>query len=72
MPDTIQIEVPADAPDRDISRVEREAQVATRRAQIKRQYPGLRDQHGRDKALEILQERHGESVRTIRRVLYGG
>jgi hypothetical protein len=72
MPDTITIEIPADAPDRDVGRVRREARVARRRAKIQRLYPELRDEHGRRQAFERLRDRFGESVRTIRRIIYGG
>jgi len=71
MPDTITIEVPANAPDRDLDRVEREAAVARRRAKIREDYPDLRDEHGREGAFKVLQERYGESRRTLKRIIYG-
>ena len=71
MSDTIRIEVPADAPERDLRRVRQEAQVARRNARIRSEYPDLRDKHGRDSAFEKLAEQHDCSCRTVRRVVYG-
>jgi len=72
MPETLTFHVPADAPKRDLRRVEQEAEVARRNAQIRRRYPGLRDQHGRDAAMEALADRHDVSPRTVWRVVYDG
>lgn len=71
MPDTITIEVPSDAPDRDLRRVRQEAEVATKRAKMRRAYPDLRDEYGRDEAMRRLASRHCCSPRTVERAIYG-
>jgi transcriptional regulator GlxA family with amidase domain len=63
--------MPADAPERDLRRVRQNAEVAERNAQIRRDYPELRDEHGREKAMRQLAERHHCSPRTVERAVYG-
>jgi len=70
--ETITIEVPADAPERDLNRVKREAEVARTRAQIVREYRDLLSRHDYREAFEILAERHDESVRSVRMAVWGG
>ena len=71
MPDTLTFEVPADAPERDLRRVRQEVEVASRRAKIRRQYSDLLDDYSHQEAFKVLAERHEESVRTVRRVVWG-
>jgi transcriptional regulator GlxA family with amidase domain len=70
MPEILTFHAPADAPERDLRRLEQDAEVARRNAQIDRRYPNLRDQYGRDAAMEALADRHDVSPRTVRRVVY--
>jgi hypothetical protein len=72
MPDTITITVPADAPERDLRRVRQEAKVAARNAAIARAYDKLLDDYSYREAMRRLAEQHDTSVRTIRRVVWGG
>jgi len=69
MPTTITIEVPADAPDRDLERVEREAAVARRNAEIRRRYEQM--QGDRMTCYKRLAEDYHISERQVQRVLYG-
>jgi len=69
MPDTIVIEVPADAPDRDLDRVEREAAVARRNAEIRRRYEQM--QGDRMTRYERLADEYHISERQVQRVVYG-
>jgi hypothetical protein len=71
MAETVTFEVPADAPDRDLERVEREASVARRNAEIRRRYESLRDEHGRMDAYEQLSDAYHVSPRQVRRIVYG-
>lgn len=70
MSEQITISVPADARERDLRRVEQQAEVARRNAAINREYPTLRDEHGRRKALRLLAQKHNCSVSTVKHVLY--
>ena len=65
------VSIPEDASERDERRVRQAAERAKRNAEIREAYPTLRDEHGRDEALEILAERHACSPATVREVLYG-
>lgn len=71
MAETVTFEVPVDAPDRDLERVEREASVARRNAEIRRRYESLRDEHGRMDAYEQLADTYHVSPRQVRRIVYG-
>lgn len=41
-----------------------------RNARIRHSYPDLRDEHGRDEALQILSERYSVSPSTARLIVY--
>ena len=69
MPDTITIEVPKDAPDRDLDRVEREAAVARRNAEIVRRYHQM--QGDRMVRYRRLAEEYPVSERQVRRIICG-
>jgi len=65
------VTLPEDATDDDVRRVRETARIVRRNVRIRRQYPGLRDEHGRDKAFRRLAEQHCCSVSTVREVVYG-
>jgi len=65
MPDTLPI--PDAASEQDAKRIKH----VNRNLQIRRSYPNLRDEHGRDQALQILSDRHDVSPGTARRIVYG-
>jgi len=69
MSDEITITIPADAPERDVDRVEREAAVARRNAEIVRRY----HQMGGDRMTryERLAKSYHVSTRQVRRIIYG-
>jgi hypothetical protein len=64
MPDTINI------PDRASEHDARRIRHVNRNLRIRRDYPALRDEHGRDEALERLAEREGCSTWTVQEVVY--
>jgi len=64
MADTLPI--PDAASERDAQRIRQ----VNRNVAIRRSYPELRDEYGRDKALEILADRHNVSPGTARRIVY--
>lgn len=69
MPDTITFEVPGDAPERDLDRIEREVSVARRNAEINRRYNQMDgDRMGR---YERLADEYHVSERQVRRIIYG-
>ena len=70
--ESIRFEVPADAPERDLRRVQQEVDTAERNALIKRQYQRLKSECTHQKAFQILADRHNTSTRTVRRVVWGG
>jgi len=65
------ITLPPDATEDDVRRVEETAKVVRRDVAIRRQYPDLRDEHGKWEAIALLAERHCCSSRTVRRAIYG-
>jgi hypothetical protein len=65
MADTLPI--PDTASEQDRRRIEH----VNRNLRIRSAYPDLRDEHGRQRAFELLAERHGVSPGTVRRVVYG-
>jgi len=65
------ITLPEDATDDDIRRLKETARIIRRNIRIRRQYPDLRDEYGRDEAFRRLKEQHSCSVSTVREVVYG-
>ena len=65
------VTLPADATEDDVRRVRETARIVRRNVRIRREYPGLRDEFGRDEAFNRLAERHSCSVSTVREVVYG-
>jgi len=64
MPDTLPI--PEAASEQDAKRIEQ----VNRNLRIRAEYPKLRDEHGRQRAWEILGNRHGVSPSTARLIVY--
>jgi len=71
MSDQPTVTLPTDATEDDVRRVKETARIVRRNVRIRRQYPALRDEHGRDEAFERLSDRHHCSVSTVREVVYG-
>ena len=59
-----------DATDDDVRRVRETARIVRRNVRIRRQYPELRDEYGRDEAFRRLAEKHHCSIWTVRDILY--
>jgi len=72
MAETVTIEIPADAPEKDVRRVRQRADLARRNATIRRRYPSLRDKHGRKEAIKRLADRFCCSTSTVKHVIYRG
>jgi len=65
------VTLPEDATEGDVRRVRETARIVRRNVRIRRQYPGLRDEHGRDEAFRRLAEKYCCSAATVRKVVYG-
>lgn len=65
MPDTLP--VPDELPERDRQRVEH----VNRNIRIRSAYPSLRDEHGRDEALQRIAQKEDVSTALVREVVYG-
>jgi len=66
MSNTDLLPAPEEASERDRQRLDQ----VRRNVRIRRQYPPLRDEHGREKALQILSDRHDVTPGTARRIIY--
>ena len=62
----VTLDIPDEASEQDAKRIRQ----VNRNLQIRDDYPELRDQHGRQRAWEILGERYGVSPSTARLVVY--
>jgi hypothetical protein len=65
------VTLPEDATEGDVRRVKETARIVRRNVRIRRQYPELRDEVGRDEAFRRLARKHCCSVSTVREVVYG-
>ena len=65
MPDTL--DIPEGASEKDRQRIKQ----VNRNLRIRAAYDDLRDEYGRDEALQILSSRHNLEPTTVKAILYG-